>query len=168
MSMYNMLHGVNPTAGLLLHFLNIDQENKEWHSGRFRDIYANAEGTEIILYTRNGGGNREHWSDEKQAGPECGCTGCTIEYHLRNHPNYLRDWDDDFDCTYAYIAFSVPAEFVGPVTILATGKEPETIHEKFLKSMEELKGMSKEQVESDERFKPLCEVLSKIADAAKA
>jgi hypothetical protein len=167
MSMYNLLHGQNPLSGLLKSFIDIDQENGKWSSGRFRDIYLNEDGTEIILYTSNGGGNREHWDDSTEAGPDCRCSGCVIERHLPQHPNYLRDWDDDFDCTYAYVAFSIPEEFAEPIKLLATGEKPETVHDKFLKTMEEMKGMTKEQVESDPRFKPLCDVLEKITGEAK-
>lgn len=62
----------------------------------------------IAVYTRNGGGNRDHWGDEKEAGEECHCTGCTISVHLPKHPLYLFDRDDDFDYTYCTVYFSIP------------------------------------------------------------
>jgi len=167
MSLYNLLHGRNPLSAIFLKVLDIDQPEGKWHSGRFRDIYANEDGTKIILYTRNGGGNREHWNDEKEAGPDCDCTGCTIQYHLPKHPNYLSDEDDDFDCTYAYVNFSVPTEYTELVKALSTGEKPETVHEKFVKTMAEMKKMSKEQVETDPRFKPVCEALNAIVGAVE-
>lgn len=167
MSLYNLLDGVNPLKDILLKILDIDQPNGKWKSGRFRGIYLNEDGTEIILYTRNGGGNREHWgfshADEKE-GEECSCAGCVITYHLPKHPNYLRDYDDDFDSTYAYIVFSVPEEFQEFTKSLATGKKPEIISEKFQKTIAEMKKMKKEEINKDERFKPIVEILKKIVD----
>jgi len=48
----------------------------------------------ISVYTRVGGVNREDYQDEIQK--------------LREMPNYLRDYDDDFDSTFATFVFSVP------------------------------------------------------------
>lgn len=62
----------------------------------------------IAVYTRNGGGNRECWKDDLKDGEECHCVGCTIEHDLPKHPQYLFDQDDEFDCTYATIYFSIP------------------------------------------------------------
>lgn len=163
MSLYNLLHGVNPNSALLLAIINVDQEGGPWHSGRFRDIYPNDDGTQVILYTRNGGGNREHWNDDKEPGEDCNCTGCTITYHLPKHPLYLEDNDDDFDSTYAYIHFSVPKEYADIVKGMATGEPPKTIHEKFTATMNEMQQMDKEQVMADPRFKPIAEFLERVA-----
>ena len=91
MSMYNMLHGYHPTAGVVLDMLGLDPND----CGRFRDAYITREG-ELAVYTRNGGGNREEYQP-------------TIDV-LSEHPNYLRDEDDAFDCTYCTIFFSVPED----------------------------------------------------------
>ena len=40
----------------------------------------------------------------------CGCPGCIITYRLPKHPLYLRDADDDFDCTYATVYFKFPPQ----------------------------------------------------------
>jgi hypothetical protein len=42
---------------------------------------------------------------------DCECAACVMKKVLPNHPNYIRDFDDDFDSTYAYIVFSVPKEY---------------------------------------------------------
>lgn len=73
------------------------KEKKYYTSGRFRDIYLNEDCTRIVLYTRNGGGNRESYPH--------------IFSILSSHPNFIFDHDDDFDCTYAYYEFSVPEEY---------------------------------------------------------
>lgn len=147
MSLYNLLFGVNEIAPLLLFVLDIDQPDDKWDSGRFRDIYLNKDGTIITLYTRNGGGNRDHWSfsySEYTEGEECPCAGCIISHKLPKHPNYLRDHDDVFDSTYAYVEFSVPDQFKDICKGLASNEEPEKIHEKFSKYTEELKAGKKE------------------------
>lgn len=187
MSLYNMLFGKNPASPLLLAMLNIDSakeypewpkdeegeevdaygcneeteikiceyvqkciEGKTFQSGRFRDIYLNEDGTEIILYTRNGGGNREgYWH---------------IFDMLRKHPLYVRDYDDDFDCTYAYIVFKVPDDYSEICRMMATGQEPPTISEKFHREIESMEQMSAGQLR--EKHPEICAVIDKIADFA--
>ena len=150
MSMYNLLHGVNPLAPVLLKILGITEED----CGRFRDIHLNEDGTKIILYTRNGGGNRE---DHQH-----------IFDKLRKHPGYLKDYDDNFDNTYAYIEFTVPVQYLAYAKILAKklGK-PETVHEKFQRVMQEIEDMPQEKLENDPRFKPITDILKKIGEDLK-
>jgi len=88
MSLYNMLFGRNPYSDLLMGVLGLTEAD----CGRFRDCYPNPEGTEIIVHTRNGGGNRKEY----------------FPTEITKHPNYLRDADDSFDGTYCDIVFSVP------------------------------------------------------------
>lgn len=104
MSLYNALFGQNPYADILLGVLGLTKGDV----GRFRDCFVDeVDGKKVIaIYTRNGGGNRQCWKDDDA--DSCDCPGCVIEYRLPNHPNYLSDSDDDFDCTYATIYFSVP------------------------------------------------------------
>lgn len=127
-------------AAVLLRTLDLSVTNEpgSWTAGRFRDVYLNADGTEILLYTRNGGGNRQHYSDESRPGVDCGCTGCIITYKLPTHPEYLRDYDDDFDCTYATVAFRVPENYRTEMAAIATGHDPETVQERFTKLAEAL------------------------------
>lgn len=139
MSLYKTLFGVNSFAPVLLKILDIDQPDGKWSSGRFRDIYLNEDGTKIILYTRNGGGNREYcWNDDKVS--DCRCPACVMNHHLPKHPNYLTDYEDDFDPTYAYVVFSVPDEYLGLTKALASGEKLETVGEKFINLIEKLVG----------------------------
>lgn len=150
MSLYNALFGVNSLAPFLLTILDLDQPNGNWNTGRFRDAYLNPEGTEVIVYTRNGGGNRECWSmqDGDEAGDDCRCAGCCVNFHLPQHPNYCTDYDDDFDCTYAYIHFSIPDEFKEICQGLATGEAPISISQRFTTLIGALeKGEKNEQTE---------------------
>jgi hypothetical protein len=122
MGFYNLLFGENSHADLLRKILDIDQPEGKWHSGRYRDCYL--QDGKIVLYTRNGGGNREDYFPNE----------------IRNHPNYVCDYDDDFDCTYAYIEFSIPKEYVEDIKHI--DEEQYTPTEKFqilLKSLKEEK-----------------------------
>jgi hypothetical protein len=92
-------------AALLMTLLN----EGELNIGRFRDAWLEPDRNgkpEIMIYTRNGGGNRQHDHDEPGVGEEH-CTGCVME-KIVHHPQYLRDEDDGFDCTYARIWFRMP------------------------------------------------------------
>ena len=131
--MYNLLFGQNRIALILLSILNLSTVDV----GRFRDAYL--KDGKIIVYTRNGGGNREHWDcefEEYEPGPDCPCPGCKISYVLPKHPNYVCDYDDGFDSTYAYVEFSVPEEYCGLVKVL---EENQTDYEKFSAAIEKLK-----------------------------
>lgn len=69
---------------------------------RFRDCFLVDEGHPeyddnfIHVYTRVGGGNRGAGYGEEE---------------LKQHPNYVADFDDSFDSTYATYVFSVPDEW---------------------------------------------------------
>lgn len=87
MTMYNTLHGRNEHSQLLLTMLGIDQPDGKWQSGRFRDINLNADGTRILLYTRNGGGNRDCFhADSSDSEPWGGP-------HCKNH-SFMREEDE--------------------------------------------------------------------------
>jgi hypothetical protein len=129
MSLYGLLFGKNSQANILLDMLELDTK---YPTGRFRDIYLNKKGTKIILYTRNGGGNREHPDyEETEEGSDCKCTGCIMTYQLPEHPNYIEDYDDDVDSTYAYVKFSVPEQHKEKCRQMATGEDPVSVSEKF-------------------------------------
>ena len=120
MGLYNMLFGVNPAFPILLSSLNLSyhgeklQIDGDYSPGRFRNIFLETDGSKVVLYTRNGGGNRDCWD----AGEECETAtkpeehnhGCVayINWKLTQHPLYIRDYDDDFDCTYASFEFNLP------------------------------------------------------------
>lgn len=97
MSLYNQILGVHPFAKQLLSILGLNVSEY----GRLRDVYLKKKDEKlvIIVFTRNGGGNRETFETE-------------VFEKLRKLPNYLCDYDDDFDSTYAYIEFSIPEKFI--------------------------------------------------------
>lgn len=88
MSLYNLLFGMNPNTEILLAIIGLKQADIE----RYRDCGFTDDG--IYVYTRTGGGNREDYPNEK----------------LTSNEYYLRDQDDDFDCTYATYYFKFPEQ----------------------------------------------------------
>jgi len=177
-----VLFGVNPMAGVLLKALDIGLGEKirgSYPVYRFRDIYLSKDGSKIILYTRAGGGNRECWDhgvtpenfDQEQFG-ENPCTDCpdrgscapSIISALRRHSLYIRDYDDEFDCTYAYFEFKTP-DALDPVLdkiMEGQGGAPKDITRKFNEVIKEMQEMPKEELEKDPRFAPLVRVLKTI------
>lgn len=106
MSLYNALHGTNPLSQIFLGMLGLSTGEV----GRFRDCHLCDEG--IAVYTRNGGGNREDYQ--------------FVFDTLSEHPNYIRDEDDSFDCTYATIYFSIPEEYEEDIVMIKLAFDTET------------------------------------------
>jgi hypothetical protein len=116
MSLYNMLHGQNDNADVLLAMLGLTKGD----CGRFRDCFLDKKENgnfSICVYTRNGGGNREDYQE-------------TIDTMAKS-PFYLTDYDDDFDCTYATIEFSVPEQFKKHVDALYDEQDKRSPEEKW-------------------------------------
>jgi hypothetical protein len=91
---------------------------------RFRDCYLGMDEGQrrIIIYTRTGGGNREAYEAENQV--------------LREVAGFVRDYDDDFDSTFAYFVYEIPAEHRD---VLEQCSLPNTPREKFDALMEALR-----------------------------
>jgi len=90
MSLYNAIFGRNAHTELILSLLELRESDIE----RFRDCSIDYENKHIIILARTGGGNREDYPNEK----------------LVSHPCYVRDHDDEFDCTYATYYFNFPED----------------------------------------------------------
>ena len=162
--LYNVLFGQSPIADELLGLVDLTRAR----CGRFRDCYLNEDGTEVHVYTRNGGGNREHWDSYDTAeGDDCSCPGCTIQYVLRRHPGYITDQDDNFDCTYATIRFRVPEQFLPITKEIAALNKPESGEQKWdrlftaMKKGEETPEMERGMRALEPLFAKLKEGLSK-------
>jgi len=156
-----MLFGVNPLAGTVLSALNFSQDQIP----RLRDAYFDAEENQLVIYTRTGGGNREvyeEFNDENEDGP--------WNSTMQEHPNFIRDEDDDFDCTYAYFYFSIPESFAPLFKTfkdLGAGKDANPT-ERFAKMIEDLSngGDSPDAKRALEVGKTIVEQLNKaIKDA---
>ena len=89
-----MLHGVHPLASLLMSLLGYRSRKDADSIPRFRDVFLFQ--NEIRLLTRTGGGNRPDYVYQNQA--------------LRKRPGFLRDWDDDYDPTFAWWAYQWPED----------------------------------------------------------
>ena len=97
MSMYHMMLGINPIAGPVLYTLGLESRD----FGRFRDAWLTDKDGELkmVIHTRCGGGNRPDY--EEMFG------------QMREHPLYSKDYDCDFDPTYANIEFHIPEDHLG-------------------------------------------------------
>lgn len=102
--LYNVLFGRNPFEAILLKAIGVKIEDIP----RYRDCYLTDSG-DIVIYTRTGGGNREFYERPVAANDEAHYKGPWNE-NLRANPNFLKDEDDTFDCTYAYFHYRVPKE----------------------------------------------------------
>jgi hypothetical protein len=122
MSLYNMLFGVNPFSGILLSMLGTEPGAIP----RFRDCFLSDDGQQIVIYTRTGGGNRDYYEDaetrrsnfpEDFEGEETPCGPWNDD--LRCLPGFVRDEDDDFDCTYARFYYDVAEPFRAQIELLS-------------------------------------------------
>lgn len=171
MSLYSSLYGRNPLSPFLRAMLKLDTE---YATGRFRDIWLGGDGKTVILFTRNGGGNRECYCESvvnpaegRPQKHESGCLAAVIE-SLQKHPQYLRDWDDQFDATYAHFEFRVPEEYLAATRLLATlTKPPKSLGDRFEETMDEVRKMTPEQFAKDPRFKGLVPVIEAITARIK-
>lgn len=119
MSLYNLLHGVNLQAPLVLQLL----EKNTGDFGRFRDAYITE--THLVVHTRCGGGNREDYEH--------------VFDEMSGHPLFDYDQDDDFDCTYCNFYFKHPPDFEKLCKMIAEQNPQMTPTEKWQKLFEALK-----------------------------
>lgn len=119
MSLYYSLFGVNANSIEILSLIGLKQD----FFVRFRDVDLINNGETVRVFTRTGGNNREAYEDNWE--------------EIRKNSNYIVDYDDDFDNTYAYIEFKVPADKLENAKALFAG-EPESFEDKFIKSMEDM------------------------------
>lgn len=119
MSLYNQLFGENKDTTALLGMIELTRNDFD----RFRDVWLNTVGTEIDVFTRLGGGNRQDYKD-------------TIE-KIRNNKFYLNDYDDNFDNTYAHFIFKVPEKYLKTCEKIAP-KEPISFEKRFKQALEDM------------------------------
>lgn len=146
MSMYDeIFQPSQKRAELLLGMLGF---NSLGDVGRYRDSWV--EKTEngdirIAMYTRNGGGNRYHYSNDDDGpaeGADCDCTGCIITHGLPHHELYLFDRDDEFDSTYATVYFRLPQKILDDDDLMATfaevAREPVNMSDLWLEAIDQI------------------------------
>lgn len=150
MSLYNTLFGRNQLADVLLAVIGLPVEIIP----RFRDASIAADGAEIMVFTRTGGGNREDYENEN-----CG---------LQDHPLYLRDTDSEFDCTYAEFFFRVPDEFKDQIKALAEqGKGTTDPMTQFKELIQKLQAGNKEDPQVIRALEVGQKILAPVIDALK-
>jgi hypothetical protein len=135
-----MLFGINDDMPVLLGMIGLNIE----YFDRFRDVDLIQDGTKIRVMTRLGGGNREGYKDTWKK--------------IRQHELYCKDYDDDFDETYAYIEYKIPEKYQETARKMFKC-EPISFHEKFEKELED---MSKPGTEASKRAE---EIAKKFQDA---
>lgn len=119
MSMYSRLFGENKDATILLGMAGTTRE----FFLRYRDVYLNPEADIITVLTRLGGDNRKHYKE--------------IFNQIKSNPNYIRNYDDDFDETYCYFEFKVPDKYKDACKHMAPKEKVLTVGDKFKKETEE-------------------------------
>jgi hypothetical protein len=141
MGLYNMVFGTSRQAPLVLALL----EQVPGDFGRFRDAWIEKapDGVlRLVVYTRCGGGNRDEYA---------GTWG-----EIRQHPLYVMDQDDDFDCTYASAFFRFPDEL--PASLVAELPEELKAPGAFAAKVREA---AQEPVNMGERWQAAVEALGK-------
>jgi len=131
MSFYNLYHNVNPTTFIILPMLGKHPDDYP----RFRDSFIykhefiiSEDGfpkmtvtnpdeipSKIYILLRVGRGNRETYQNEIQ--------------ELRSIKEYIEDFDDNFDNTYAMFVFNIPDKFKSDFDKICEGKLKETSQE---------------------------------------
>lgn len=141
-----MLHGQNPFSPVFLGWLGLTTDDV----GRFRDCYlADQDGERrIVIYTRNGGGNRDDYEH--------------VTDTLRAHPSYVTDYDDDYDCTYASYEFRVPAPWqAAAAAFTAEDKTPAERMQDLLAKLQAAPKDDPEVVRAMEKFAPVMDAITK-------
>lgn len=158
MSLYNMLFGVNAAAPVLLAMLGTEANAVP----RFRDCYLTEE-KKIAIYTRTGGGNRPYYESAESYKAETGDEpeGRCWNEDLRLLPGFIRDEDDDFDCTYATFYFDVPEKFKHLIEKLPEGVDPA---KRWQETLENLKTATPDDPvvkKLDQALRPMFEAMQK-------
>ncbi len=94
MSLYNMVCGHNEYGSWILALLGLTAAD----FGRPRDVYLLKENGKYLfgVYARVGGGNRVEYMD--------------IFNKMSSHQKFVREFDDDYDSTYAHFIFDCDSE----------------------------------------------------------
>ena len=149
MSLYNMLHGMNRSSDILLSFLGLTRDD----FGRFRDCYINDDGN-ICVYTRNGGGNRESYEE--------------VFNCMEAHKYFIRDYDDDFDCTYATYEFRVPDAFRLVVKGMMSDNDSTPPNDRWIALLDKMKGGKIDDLDVQKAMAVGAEIFKKIDAIGRA
>ncbi len=141
MSFYDIMNnGSNENAHKLLNLIGLTKDSFP----RYRDTSLWNNNTEIRVLTRAGGGNREEYQSHID--------------ELKKNEYYLRDEDDNFDSTYAYIFFKVPDKYLEAVKDIKTDER--TMEQKTNDTLKDMENMTREQLENH----PIAKMLKQIIE----
>lgn len=112
MALYTQLFGENEDAVAILGFAGLTRKMFP----RYRDVFLDDKGLTVLVYTRIGGANREYFKDEIET--------------LKQHKQYVCNYDDHHDETYAYFKFNVLPEYVDTAKKVFK-EDPVSVWDKF-------------------------------------
>lgn len=143
--MYNTLFGANNAVLICLSLVDLDYKKIP----RFRDAILRKDGNKYVveILTRTGGNNRIY----------------TDLSYLKCNLNYLNDYDDEYDSTYAHFIFSVCSnEDLLEELLSAQSRKSLNLREMFEKEFEEMKVPG---TEAHERAAALAKGLEKVIES---
>lgn len=146
--MYEKFCNINPDAGRVLNLIGMDPTFLI-EECRLRDVYLSKDKTKVVIFTRIGGGNRESYS-------------ASIK-RLKNFKGYIRDYDDDFDNTYASFEYQIPSNKLVEVVAFLSSSDTTTGGEKLKQSLEKLEKDPDEFLKEHPRFKVMMDdIINKL------
>lgn len=130
MALYTQLFGENKEATSILGFANLNREMFP----RYRDVFLCDDGNNVIVYTRIGGPNRNNYKQQIK--------------NIKQHKQFIKDYDDEYDNTYAYFKFKVLPEYLDTTKIMFD-EEPLTVWKLFERHIENAKDPNSEEYKKD-------------------
>lgn len=140
MALYTQLFGENKEATSILGFANLNREMFP----RYRDVFLCDDGNNVIVYTRIGGPNRNNYKQQIK--------------NIKQHKQFITDYDDKHDNTYAYFKFKVLPEYIDTTKIMFD-EEPLTVWELFERHLK------RAQDPNSEEYKKDLEIAKQLMDA---
>ena len=146
--MYEMICTINPDAGRVLNLIGLDPTFLI-EECRLRDVYLSKDRTKVVIFTRIGGGNRSYHT--------------SAITKLRNFKGYIRDYDDDFDNTYASFEYQIPSNKLIEVVAFLSSSDTTTGGEKIKQSLEKLEKDPDKFIKEHPRFKVMMDdIINKL------
>lgn len=142
--MYSLTVHKNPAALALIELVGLDF-NFLVQECRLRDAYLSKDRTKVIVYTRLGGGNRDSYKQ-------------SID-RLRSKYNYVKDYDDTFDSTYASFEFKIDEDKLAKVVAFYASTDTRTGQEKTEESLKQIEQNPEKFMREHPEFK---DAVSKI------
>lgn len=130
MALYTQLFGENEDAVAILGFAGLTRKMFP----RYRDVFLDDKGLTVLVYTRIGGANREYYKDDIEK--------------LKEHKQYVCNYDDHHDETYAYFKFNVLPEYVDTAKKIFK-EDPVSVWDKFQNHIKKAEDPNSEEYKKD-------------------